>query len=92
MRILRAIADVREALSVRRGATLGFVPTMGALHDGHTTLFRRARTECDIVIVSKRNKEFQEVMAKVPPGVTVIDLVRIVEPSQVPSGYEGICW
>ncbi|HEX3800839.1 MAG TPA: UDP-glucose/GDP-mannose dehydrogenase family protein [Verrucomicrobiae bacterium] len=48
--------------------------------------------DCDIVIVSKRNKEFQAVVNQVPPGVTVIDLVRIIEPSQAPSSYEGICW
>ncbi len=33
-------------------ARLGFVPTMGALHDGHATLIRRARAECDLVAVS----------------------------------------
>lgn len=31
---------------------MGFVPTMGALHDGHADLFRRARLECDIVVGS----------------------------------------
>lgn len=35
-----------------RSATVGFVPTMGALHDGHADLFRRARQECDIVVGS----------------------------------------
>ena len=34
------------------GETLGFVPTMGALHDGHLSLLGRARQECDLVAAS----------------------------------------
>lgn len=35
-----------------RDATVGFIPTMGALHEGHADLFRRARRECDVVVGS----------------------------------------
>ncbi len=36
----------------RQGKTIGFVPTMGFLHEGHLSLMRRTRQECDAVVVS----------------------------------------
>ncbi|MEA2138264.1 MAG: pantoate--beta-alanine ligase [Solirubrobacteraceae bacterium] len=54
MRTLRSIADLREQLRAprRAGRTIGLVPTMGALHDGHLSLVRRARESCDVVVVT----------------------------------------
>jgi pantoate--beta-alanine ligase len=48
------IAALRDKLAEARrsGKTIGFVPTMGAFHDGHLTLMRRARAECDVVVAS----------------------------------------
>jgi pantoate--beta-alanine ligase len=41
-----------RAAQVRAGVTLGFVPTMGALHEGHVSLIRRSREETDRTLVS----------------------------------------
>jgi pantoate--beta-alanine ligase len=52
--VIRAIAMARKVCDAARsaGRTLGFVPTMGAFHDGHASLMRRARDERDHVVVS----------------------------------------
>jgi pantoate--beta-alanine ligase len=54
MRIVRTVAELREVLAgpSRSGALVGLVPTMGALHDGHAALLRRARAECGYVVMS----------------------------------------
>ena len=54
MRIVREIAELRTALESHRreGASIGLVPTMGFFHEGHLSLMRRARVDCDVVVVS----------------------------------------
>lgn len=54
MRVFSDVSQVQKhCLSLkRRGVTIGFVPTMGALHDGHLSLVRRARKENACVCVS----------------------------------------
>jgi pantoate--beta-alanine ligase len=50
--VVRTIAEVRGELVARRSGTIGLVPTMGALHEGHLSLLRAARAECETVVMS----------------------------------------
>jgi pantoate--beta-alanine ligase len=53
-RVVRSVGELRAALvpARRAGQTIGLVPTMGFLHDGHASLLRAARAECDVVVMS----------------------------------------
>ena len=54
MKVFNTVKELKNELAGYRaeGKTIGLVPTMGALHDGHLSLVKRAKQECDIVVVS----------------------------------------
>jgi len=60
MNVFTTIRELREHLNARRQertasggqTTIGFFPTLGYMHEGHASLIRRAREECDVVVIS----------------------------------------
>ncbi|MBS8264663.1 pantoate--beta-alanine ligase [Mesobacillus boroniphilus] len=54
MKIIRTITEMQEQMQrlKSKGKTIGYVPTMGFLHDGHISLMKRARPKNDIVVLS----------------------------------------
>ena len=54
MRVVRSVPELRTLLKTLRdrGGRIGFVPTMGYLHEGHASLIHHCRSRCDSVVVS----------------------------------------
>ncbi len=54
MDVITTIAELRAVVDAHRrdGRTIGFVPTMGYLHDGHVSLVRASASDCDVTVVS----------------------------------------
>ena len=101
--IVRTVADLRRHVRTWKAAgdRVGVVPTMGALHDGHLSLARRARSECERVITTifvnpkqfnnpddlKKYPRTEEADAKLLATVPV-DLIFAPQPEEVyPDGY-----
>lgn len=52
MIVAKSLSEFDSARRALEGATVGFVPTMGALHQGHASLIEKAVRECDAVVIS----------------------------------------
>lgn len=101
--IVRTVAELRQMARgwKKAGETIGVVPTMGALHEGHLSLVRRARAECDRVITTVFVNPMQfnnpEDLKKYPRtleadaallGSVPADVVFAPEPDEVyPEGF-----
>ena len=103
MKILRTVKEIQEYTREikKAGKTIGLVPTMGALHEGHLTLMRAARQAADVVIASvfvnpvqfgpnedsdAYPRQFEADCAKLE--TVPVDAVFHPEPSEMyPTGY-----
>lgn len=52
MKVIRSVAEWRQERTRFPSGTVGFVATMGALHEGHAALIRRSRAECELSVLS----------------------------------------
>jgi pantoate--beta-alanine ligase len=52
MKVISTVTGLQKQLKITKGIPVGFVPTMGALHEGHLSLVRNAIAECPVVIIS----------------------------------------
>lgn len=52
IKIIRTIDEMKEEMKILRGKKVGFVPTMGYLHKGHSSLINKASIENNVVVVS----------------------------------------
>ena len=62
MRIVRSIPELRVALKTFRdsGQSIGLVPTMGYLHEGHASLIRQSTARCDTTVDLSKAPPFHE--------------------------------
>ena len=104
MRVVRGVAELHETLAPgrERGGRIGLVPTMGAFHEGHLSLMRAARAECETVVVSLFVNPMQfgpsEDLARYPrdqehdvalAGEVGVDLLFAPPPDEVyPPGFD----
>ncbi len=83
---------LQEHLSQYKGKKIGFVPTMGALHRGHTSLLVKAKVSCDVVVCSifvnptqfNNPKDFERYPIKTDEDILALESVGC-DVIQIPS-------
>ncbi len=98
MKIINTIEELQKIRKVLSG-TIGFVPTMGALHEGHISLIKNARANNDIVIVSifvnptqfLAHEDFDKYPKKDAADKKICELCKVdyLFMPEIPSMYHG---
>ena len=105
MKIIKSIAELKGELNANKGS-LGLVPTMGALHMGHQSLFKKAREDNDFLAISLfvnpsqfgPDEDFDEYPRNINKDLDIlysdnVDLVFMPDIQEMyPSGFFEICF
>ena len=95
-RMITTIAEMLATVRGLRGKSVGLVPTMGALHEGHLSLVRQAKRECDVVVATifvnpaqfSPHEDFQKYPRTLESDLNFLasvscDFVFVPEPSEI---------
>ena len=52
MKVISTVSELQNKIREEQTTPIGFVPTMGALHEGHLSLVEKAASECPVIVVS----------------------------------------
>ena len=88
------VYDEEVSLSKLIGANRRFIEqTIPHISSLMVSSVNEVFVQSEVIVVSKKNKEFQDMLATAPADKKIIDLVRIPKDlSKAPANYEGICW